>query len=555
MLVELSIQNLALIENLRLSFHQGFTSLTGETGAGKSILLDALGLTLGERADTGLVRYDKTRADITAMFDLSQLPNVQQWLVENELESDEAQCLLRRTVNAKGGSKAYINGIAVPAAQLKTLGNLLIDIHGQHEHQSLLSNQKQLELLDAFAAHNSLVTDTKNKFQAWQKLQKQLNQLKSEQAERQGRLELLIFQHKEFSQLNPQEGEFEELSEKQQTLSHASEIQQACAKAYQCLEDESGVTDVLQTAIHSLEQVSSVMPKIEPIIQQLNSALIDIQESASEIQNQVNHIELDPQELDVTEYRLSELYSTAKKYQLEPENLVEKYAFIQEELAQLQNPETSVEGLESEISAAKEAFKQSAQNLTDSRLTAAKKLSHSITDGMHQLGMPNGEFFIEHSTAKNASNSGLDKIEFLVSANKGLPLQPLAKVASGGELSRISLAIQVATAEVAQLPTLIFDEVDVGIGGAVAEMVGKKLQALGQFKQILSITHLAQVASHGHQHLKIEKYTKSDLTFTQVSLLEKEQKVEEIARMLGGVKMTQSTLQHAQEMLLQAHSH
>lgn len=552
MLIELSIQNLALIEQLRLNFNHGFTSLTGETGAGKSILLDALGLTLGERADTSLVRHGKSRADVTASFNLQNLPLVQQWLIDNEFETDESTCFLRRTVNAKSGSKAYINGIPVPATQLKTLGNLLIDIHGQHEHQSLLSSQKQLELLDAFAAHEDLLNQTRHTYKHWKQQEKHYLQLKSEQAERQSRLEFLQYQAQEFQKLNPQEDEFAELSNKQQTLSHANEIQHACHLAYQLLEDDEGATDRIQAALHALEEVSYVMPQLEPIIAQLNSALIDLQEAASEIQRHSNHIELDPQELAVTDERLAELYSIAKKYQIDPAQLILKQQTIESELAQLENPEESLEALHKALELSQADYLQAAGKLSKSRQKSATKLALAITEGMQTLGMPNGNFEIQWANKLNGSQDGIDKIEFLVSANKGLPLQPLAKVASGGELSRISLAIQVATAEVAQLPTLIFDEVDVGIGGAVAEMVGKKLQTLGKFKQILSITHLAQVASHGHQQLQIQKYTENDLTFTQVTQLDKEQRVQEIARMLGGVKVTQSTLQHATEMLEQA---
>lgn len=552
MLVELSIQNLALIEKLQLNFHQGFTCLTGETGAGKSILLDALGLTLGERADTGLVRHGTQRADVIATFDLSSLPNIENWLQKKELESDDHNCLLRRTVNAKGGSKAYINGIPVPVTQLKELGNQLIDIHGQHEHQTLLSSVKQLELLDAYATHSALLNRTQKAFQDWQNLQNQYQQLQEEQADRQSRIELLQFQQKEFIQLNPQEGEFDELSKQQQTLSHASEIQQGCLLASQNLDDENGASDRVQSAIHALEEIVTVMPTLEPVVEQLNSALIDIQEAASELQNQANHIELDPQELQAVEERLSELFATAKKYQLQPAALVGKFQDIQSQLDELKNPEQSLEQLKTEVDKAQQSYLNSAEKLSKSRQKSAKALTQVITEGMQSLGMPNGSFSIRISDQKSPSQTGIDKIEFLVSANKGLPLQPLAKVASGGELSRISLAIQVATAEVAQLPTLIFDEVDVGIGGAVAEMVGKKLQALGEHKQILSITHLAQVASHGHQHLQIHKHTQNNFTYTQVTALNNQQRVEEVARMLGGMKLTDSTLQHATEMLQQA---
>lgn len=554
MLLELSIQNLALIEQLRLNFHKGFSCLTGETGAGKSILLDALGLSLGERADTGLVRHGKNRADVTATFDLTKLPHIETWLQQNELETEDKQCLLRRTVNAKGGSKAYINSIPVPATLLKELGNQLIDIHGQHEHQSLVHAKKQPELLDAFANHPKLVLQTRNTFQAWQQALKDLQTLQNEQAERQHRLELLQFQSKEFANLSPTADEYEMLSEQQQTLSHASEIQNACYQSSQLLDAEGSASDQLQMAIHAIENVVDVRPQLQPTLELLNSSLIDIQEAASELENQANQVELDPQELERVDVRLSEFFSLAKKYQIEPNSLHLKWQEIEQNIEEITNPKTSIENLEQQTQECEHAYQQAAEELSKSRTRSAKKLAKTITQGMQELGMPNGEFKITLARKNQASADGLDKVEFLVSANKGLPLQALSKVASGGELSRISLAIQVATAEVTQLPTLIFDEVDVGIGGAVAEMVGKKLQTLGEHKQILSITHLPQVASHGHQHLQIQKYTENDLTFTQVRSLQTEQRVEEIARMLGGMKVTHNTLQHASEMLEQAHS-
>ncbi len=553
MLLELSIQNLALIEQLRLNFHQGFSCLTGETGAGKSILLDALGLSLGERADTSLVRHGKNRADVTATFDLSNLAHIETWLQQNELETEDNQCLLRRTVNAKGGSKAYINNIPVPATLLKELGNQLIDIHGQHEHQSLVHAKKQPELLDAFANHPKLVSQTRKTFQEWQQALKDLKALQNQQAERQHRLELLQFQSKEFATLAPNADEYETLSEQQQTLSHANEIQHACYQASQLLDAEGSASDQLQTAIHAIENVVTVRPMLQPTLDQLNSSLIDIQEAASELENQANQVELDPQELERVDARLSDFFSLAKKYQIEPNSLHIKWQEIEQSIEEMTNPKTSIENLEQQALECEQAYQKAAKELSKSRKASAKKLAKTITQGMQELGMPNGEFQIDLTPKVQASSDGLDKVEFLVSANKGLPLQALSKVASGGELSRISLAIQVATAEVTQLPTLIFDEVDVGIGGAVAEMVGKKLQILGEHKQILSITHLPQVASHGHQHLQIQKYTKDDLTFTQVSSLQTEQRVEEIARMLGGMKVTQNTLQHASEMLEQAH--
>jgi len=550
MLQELSIQNLALIEKLTLNFKTGFTTLTGETGAGKSILLDALGLALGERADSSLVRYHTPRADVTAQFDISQLPHIQHWLAEQDLD-DEDLCMLRRTVNSEGRSKAYINGRPIPASSLKTLGNLLIDIHGQHEHQSLLFATQQLTLLDAYANHPKLIETTQSNFKTWQTMNKRFETLKAAQSDFQSRLDLLNFQQNEFDEINPLEGEFTELSEQQSQLSHANEIKQACQLCYNNLEsenNENSVTDLIQNAITALEEIVNYSPELASTIEQLNSSLIDIQEAASEVQHHAEKIELDPQQLTLLDERLHALFGLAKKYLIEPEQLVEKHQQIKQDINQLEHSDSELETLKIEIEQAWSHYQTSAKRLNKSRQKAGKKLSKTVTDAMHTLGMPNGLFEIQ-LLETNASAKGTDKTDFLVTANKGQPLQPLAKVASGGELSRISLAIQVATAEVASLPTLIFDEVDVGIGGGIAEVVGKKMQQLGQHKQILSITHLAQVASHGHSHWRIEKHTKNDSTFTHVIELETQQRIEELARMMGGLTVTEQTLGHAKEML------
>lgn len=548
MLQELRIQNLALIEKLELVFQPGFTTLTGETGAGKSILLDALGLALGERADSGLVRHGTPKADVIAQFEVAQLPHVMSWLEEQELEA-ETQCLMRRTVTAEGRSKAYINGYPATANQLKTLGAMLIDIHGQHEHQNLLSANQQIHLLDAYANHANLLADTKLSYQHWQQLQKQLLQLEEEQADFQSRLELLSFQKNEFEELKPAEGEFESLSEEQNQLSHANEIKQACEQAYAHLEEEQGAVDAINHAIHALSEIVDFNPSLQTTIEQLNSSLIEIQEAASEVHRTAEHIELDPEQLNEVEERLAKLFGMAKKYNLEAEELVEKHQQILSELERLENSDESLEQLKQEVNSAAQDFTHKALKLTQSREKAARKLSKIVTQGMQTLGMENGQFDISITQNETVNALGRDKVQFLVTANKGQPLQPLSKVASGGELSRISLAIQVATSEVASLPTMIFDEVDVGIGGGIAEVVGEKMQQLGASKQIFSITHLPQVASHGHQHLFIQKQTKGNVTSTSVTALNDNERVEELARMLGGKELTEQTRTHAKEML------
>lgn len=548
MLQELTIQNLALIEKLHLTFEAGFTTLTGETGAGKSILLDALGLALGERADSTLVRHGTPKADITADFDIHRLPSVQAWLKDNELDEDNS-CLLRRTLTAEGRSKAYINGLPASVSQLKQLSAQLIDIHGQHEHQSLMHSRQQLDLLDAYAQHPTPLAQTAKNYQAWQKLNQRYEELHASQADRQSKQALLEFQLSEFDKVQPQADEFETLSEEQNTLSHASEIKQAVHNAYEAIEGDDGLTHKLSQAIAELENVSDFSPQLSEALAQLNSIQIDCQAVADDIQAQNHHVELDPERLQQVDERLAELFGLAKKYQLDPEQLVRKHHEIREALAKLTDSDQSLDTLKQDIDRAWQNFMQAADKLHQSRRKAAKQLSDNVTAAMQTLGMENGHFQIDVDTTDKASALGLDKVQFQVSANKGQPLQPLAKVASGGELSRISLAIQVASAEVASLPSMIFDEVDVGIGGGIAEVVGQKMQQLGRHRQVFSITHLAQVAAYGDQQLHIRKRTEKNQTKTQVQPLDESERVQELARMLGGVQLTEHTLKHAEEML------
>lgn len=548
MLQELSIQNLALIQSLQLQFNKGFTTLTGETGAGKSILLDALGLALGERADSSLVRHGTDKADITADFDISALATVQTWLTDNELDEEDS-CLLRRTLSAEGRSKAYINGRPASVNQLKQLSSLLIDIHGQHEHQSLMHVTKQLELLDAYAQHSNLLVTTAESYQAWQQLNQTLQTRLADQSDRQSRIELLAFQQQEFDRIQPQEGEFEALSEEQNALSHANEIKQAVYSAYEYLEGDNGIVQQLSQTMSELAKASEYSPQLAEALQQLESIQIDAQAVADDIQHQNNQVTLDPDRLQQVDERLAELFGLAKKYLLNPEDLTQKHQEIHAELASLNNEDASLEQLQLEIDQAWQTFTNAAQALSESRHTAAQRLSETVTEAMQTLGMPHGQFDIAVSEASKPSRLGQDQVQFNVTANKGQPLQPLSKVASGGELSRISLAIQVASAEVASLPSMIFDEVDVGIGGGVAEIVGQKMQQLGQHRQIFSITHLAQVAAYGNQQLSIRKQTVNEQTLTEVTELAENERVEELARMLGGVTITDSTLKHAQEML------
>lgn len=551
MLQEIHIQNLALIERLQLNLTHGFTSLTGETGAGKSILLDGLGLVLGERADSSLVRHGEDRAEVTAQFNIDKLAHVQTWLKDQALDDDDL-CLLRRVVSADGRSKAYINGRPVPASSLKGLGDLLVDIHGQHEHQSLLTNANQQDLVDAYSHHQGQLDKVRQTFKQWQQLKQHYQDLVTNQAEHQSKRELIEFQLNEFNKLAPQTGEFETLSEEQSTLAHASEIKRSGFLGYEALDGETGATHWINEAIQQLEQLNEYTPALNPQLSQLQSALIDLQEAANDIHHFAESVELDPDRLQNLDERLSQLYALAKKYHLNPEGLSNKHQQLQESFDDLSMHNGSLDELKIQIDQAWLDYEKQAHILSKQRQISAKKLAQTVTKSMQTLGMEKGELKIDMSRTEKPSALGLDKIEFLVSANPGQPAKPLAKVASGGELSRISLAIQVASAEVAQIPTLIFDEVDVGIGGGIAEVVGQKMQQLGQHRQVLSITHLGQVAAYGDQHLNVSKQTSKGKTLTQVSPLEPTQRIEEIARMVGGLEITEQTLKHAQEMLERA---
>lgn len=553
MLTELHIQNLALIEKLHLTLAQGFTALTGETGAGKSILLDALGLILGERADSDLVRHGEERAEVSAQFDISRQPDIQAWLAEQALD-DDGQCIVRRIVATDGRSKAYINGRPVPASSLKTLGDALVDIHGQHAHQSLLSLAHQLQLLDAYGEHSQTLAQTKQAFKHWQQRRQHYDELKANQVEHQSRLELIQFQLQEFDKILPLADEFDNLSDEQRTLAHASEIKRAGYLSHEALDGDNGASALINEAIHQLEQLSQFTPNLQNQLSQLQSALIELQEAANDIHHFAESVELDPERLQQVEARLSELYALAKKYQLSPNELVHKHQQLRQDFNQLNQNLGSLDDLQIEIDQAWLAYEQHARSLTTLRQHSAQRLSELVTTGMQTLGMEKGSFSIELSTLDKPSAQGLDRIEFKVSTNPGQPAKALAKVASGGELSRISLALQVACAQVTKRPTLIFDEVDVGIGGGIAEVVGQKMRQLTQHCQVLSITHLAQVAAYGNQHLTVAKHSEGQITRTLVRSLDDAQRTEELARMLGGLEMTQQTLRHAQEMWQRAQS-
>lgn len=551
MLTHIHIKDLAVVSALELELNLGMTVLTGETGAGKSILIDALGLVLGDRADNGMIRSDCERAEITAAFDITNLDTANTWLSEQSLEAG-SECILRRVLVRDGRSRAFINDSPVSLQSLQTLGEMLVDIHGQHAHQSLLHRGAQRGLLDAYANHQSLVDETSHLFQEWRKTRDDLNQLRAAAEERTARLDLLRYQVSELETLKLGDAEIAELDEQHGRLSNLGRLRESCSQALSILYDTDGsVQEQLARISRELEELSSLDSTLAEVREMLENALIQVEEATTSLRQYGDGLELDPQRLAQVEQRLEEIHDLARKYRTQPQDLPTRLDQLQTELDELEHADSHLVQLEEQTQALHQAFLEQAKTLGKSRRKAARKLEKEVCSGIQSLGMPEGRFSIDIQplAEDRASAHGLDQIEFLVSANPGQAQQPLAKVASGGELSRISLAIQVSTIRCGHIPTLIFDEVDAGIGGGVAETVGQLLRQLGETRQVLCVTHLPQVAAQGHQHLQVHKDTDGATTHTRVRRLNQDEQVEEVARMLGGIKITHRTLDHAKEMV------
>jgi DNA repair protein RecN (Recombination protein N) len=551
MLTQLHIRDLAIVSAQELDLQAGLSVLTGETGAGKSILIDALGLALGDRADSGMIRAGCERAEITARFDIQAQPQLQEWLEEQALDDDD-ECLIRRILAREGRSKAFINGRPVALQQVVELGNRLVEIHGQHAHQSLLKRSHQRHLLDAYGGHTQLVAEVANHFKQWRSNRDRLERLQSEAADRISRLELLRFQQHELSALNLQAEELESLEQDQRRLSHLEQLQLTGGEILQGLdESEPSVRDLLVRFTDRLGSLQGLDERLREPQEMLDNALIQVDEAIASLRNYLSDLELDPAGLQQVEQRLETIHDLARKYRIKPAELSERLAQIEQELEQLEHADVTLAGLQAQVDSTWEAYRGLALQLGDKRRQAGQRLGREISAAMQQLGMPGGIFQVEFTSLDetSAGKDGLEQIEFLVSANPGMPPQPLNRIASGGELSRISLAIQVATIRYGTTPTLVFDEVDVGIGGGVAEIVGQMLRRLGASRQILCVTHLPQVAAQAGHHLLVRKSTRKGLTHTQISTLDEAQRIDEIARMLGGVEITAQTLAHAREMV------
>ncbi len=552
MLLQLTVSNYAIAERVDLHFSKGMTALTGETGAGKSIVLDALGLAMGGRADAGAVRHGAKRADITASFDITRIPEARQWLEEHELD-DKDDCILRRAISKDGRSKAFINGQPCPLSQLKELGGQLMDIHSQHQHQSLLQKETHRKLLDEFAGADSLAEDTRSAWKAWNQIRQKLNLRRQNADEAEAKLQLLRYQVEELDRLALESGEQEALEQEQGQLSQADAVLHSSHQAaLLCSEDEISASDLLRQALQQLEQLPVDVPALADTIQMLTEAQIQISEAGDNLRHFVEDYEADPARLAEVEERLSAIYQMARKHRITPEELPELHQRLSAELAELDGGEGSLEQLEVELGKHREQFDELSHQLTEKRERAATELDQRIAAELVQLGMPAVQFVtrLERNSNDEPAAHGMEDIEFLVSANPGQPARPLAKVASGGELSRISLAIQVVVAQTSTTPTLVFDEVDVGIGGGTAEVVGRLLRALGSNGQVLCVTHLPQVAAQCHQHLFVSKFTEQDATYSRIEPLDDQGRISEVARMLGGVDMTEHTIAHAREMFV-----
>ncbi|KEA64986.1 DNA repair protein RecN [Marinobacterium lacunae] len=557
MLTLLSIRNYAIVDKLDLELKDGMTVVSGETGAGKSIMLDALGLALGERAQSDSVREGEEKAEISACFDVSALAEARAWLSEQELEAD-GECQLRRVVSADGRSRSFINGRPTPLTQVRELGQLLVDIHGQHEHQRLLKKDYHRILLDEYAAQSEQAEAVRRAYHRWRRLDTELTQLTEQSEEHSARVQLLSYQIEELDQLGLQTGELSELEEEQRVLANAGEILGTGHQLLSLTSDSDGEGEnclsLLSHCQHLLESLGSQAPALQQAAEMLASAHIQIDESSREIRNYLDSVEINPERQQEVEERLSSIYDIARKHRINAEDLPAFHESLKGELSGLHRSDDELEHLEKDVRVAHEEYLAAAGQLSLARQKAADKLSKAVDEQLHSLGMLAAHFAVcltPYDSSRYNAN-GLEEVEFLISTNKGQPARALAKVASGGELSRISLAIQVVTAQTSSTPTLIFDEVDVGIGGAIAEVVGRLLRQLGERAQILCVTHQPQVASQGHQHLFVSKDSKGELTRTRIDQLSEEKRVHEVARMLGGIDITDTSLEHAREMLKSA---
>lgn len=554
MLVHLNVNNFAIVKSLQLELFKGMTTITGETGAGKSIAIDALSLCLGGRSDPNVVRQGEDKTEVSATFMVKHNPNATHWLEEHEL-LDGHECILRRVITKEGRSRAFINGSPVPLAQLKSLGQLLINIHGQHAHHQLLKCDYQMTMLDQYAGHHSLLSTTRQCHQNWRDADNHLAKLRENSQKNIAQKQLLEYQIKELDELAVGEEEFTELEAEHKRLANSGDLASHCQQAIELLYEGEAVNalGILQSASHYLVQLAELDPQLATLPSMLDEAMIHIEETNNELRHYAENIDIDPERMVFVEERFSKIMSMARKHHVTPEELYQYHQNLTAEIESLDCSDEKLEQLAADVEHKYQEFLVESAKLHKSRCRYAKELNKLITESMHELSMEKAQFCIEVCDTNNCpSPLGTDHVEFLVSANPGQPMQPIAKVASGGELSRISLAIQVITAQKVDTPSLIFDEVDVGISGPTAAVVGQMLRKLGKSTQVMCVTHLPQVAGCGHQQLFVAKHSSEGKTETQMRLLDEQQRISELARLLGGSQITESTLANAKELLVAA---
>lgn len=553
MLTTLCIEQFAIVQQLELDFTQGMTAFTGETGAGKSIMIDALMLALGGRGDASVIRPGQEKCDITAGFYVGQDAEPAQWLAEHDIHCDDGAIYLRRVIYAEGRSKSYINGQPFPLQKVKEISEKLVHIHGQHQHQTLMQHTTHRQQLDQYANNQSLLDEVASLYKKCQKIQQEIDLLKG-QEQQADRIELLQFQIEELCALNVQENEIDVLYQEHQMLQHAKEYLQHSQQVNNLLNAEDGPN--ICASLNQIMQLIGQLPQehahIKNTYELIGGALIQCEEAVDEMQQFADRIQLDPERLHQIEARMSALHQLARKYHIDSSQLQAHAQQLQKELLSLQNNEGKLVELQLQQSQFISAYEAAALRLRAARQEQAIILAQEITTSIQKLGMPKGWVEIELSALDKIQAHGLDKVEYKVCTNPGMQPDSLSKIASGGELSRISLAIQMITAQKGSTPTLLFDEVDVGIGGATAALVGQMLRQLGERLQVFCVTHQPQVAASAHNHFRVEKESNNNQTFTHISLLQSAEKIDEIARMLGGLKITEQTRSHAKELLLQS---
>lgn len=551
MLINLNIIDLAVVKSLNLNLEKGMSVLTGETGAGKSILLTALGLALGDRADSGYVRPHAHRAEINLDFNLSDAPLAKQWLEDNDL-NDEQQCFIRRIINKDGGSKAYINNRPVTLQSLKKLSSLLVEIHGQHAHLTLLDPDQQRQLLDVFAENKTLLNKVHHAYHSWKQTNTELIKLKRDTSDKAEREELIAYQLEEIQQLDLENFDYRALTEEHGKLANLGQIlsegQQQLNILYE--NENQSVNQMLSHSVSILADLAQYSADLGEINQILTEAQIQVEEASQQLRRYLEIQETDPQRLNYLENQMSIIQDISRKHQISPEQLPQLALDLKHQLDNITHSSERIEELTTNTQHLLSEYSGLGKTLSENRTDNGKILEKRVSSMIKELGMSEGSFLVKVSSNKDEEPkvNGNDKIDFLVTTNPGLPAKALAKVASGGELSRISLAIQVTTSTDKTTPTMIFDEVDSGIGGGIAEIVGQKLRSLSNNRQVLCVTHLPQVASQAHQHLYVKK-DQTETTSSTVSQLNSDERVEEVARMLGGVNITENTLAHAKEML------